>query len=270
MPIIRNGAVDLYFEVRGEGETLVLSSGLGGTGGYWAPQIEALARRFRVVTYDHAGSGRSSRDVGARSLAEFASDMHAVIRASGVEQAHVMGHAVGGITGLQMAIQSPETVRSLVMVNAWGAPDPHIARCFSVRSKLLTDSGLDAYIEAQPIFLYPACWMSEREAQLREAARHQPGHMPSRPDLLDRIAAFQRFAPSDASLAAVTMPVLCLATRDDMLVPWTASETLARRLGNAKFVLLPWGGHASSQSAPEDFDAALADFYSPFTEELVP
>lgn len=172
------------------------------------------------------------------------------------------------MTGLQLALLAPELVQSLVVVNGWGAPDPHIRRCFSVRCNLLRDSGPEAYVEAQPLFLYPAPWISERDAKLRQAARHTPDHMPVQDDLLDRIEAFSNFAPSDAALAALKVPVLCTATEDDMLVPWTASKALADRLGNGSFVLFAKGGHASSQTDPASFNAAIARFHDAFLKEL--
>jgi len=268
MPVTESGGVAIHFDICGAGETLVLSAGLGGTSGYWDPQVEALSRRFRVVRYDHAGSGRSGRDVGPRSVAEFAADLEAVILASGAERAHVLGHAVGGMTGLQLAMDRPGRVASLVIANGWGAPDPHVTRCFSVRRNLLNACGVAAYVEAQPLFLYPAAWAQAHEASLRAAARHQPVHMPSPADLLSRIAAFEAFAPADAALAGVDVPVLCLSTRDDMLVPWTASEALARRLPRAGFLCLPSGGHASSQTEPEAFMAALSGFHDQVPRQL--
>jgi len=268
MPIAYNGDIELHYDVKGAGETLLLSSGLGGSCEYWAPQVDELSRKFRVVTYDHAGCGKSSRSVGSRSVTDFAMDMKAVLAASGVSKAHIMGHAVGGMMGLQLALIEANVVQSLVIANGWGAPDPHIKRCFSVRSALLRNSGAVAYVEAQPLFLYPAPWISKRDAQLRQSARHAPDHLPVEADLLDRIEVFQNYEPSDTPLRALSVPILCTATADDMLVPWTASKALADRLGNGHFVLFPEGGHASSQTDPNTFNTAVAQFHEVYAKEF--
>ena len=68
MPTVSLGDGDLYYEERGEGPPLLLVPGLSGLGSFWAFQVEAFSRDFRVVVHDHRGTGRSthSRIVGER------------------------------------------------------------------------------------------------------------------------------------------------------------------------------------------------------------
>lgn len=54
-------AAGLYYEEHGSGPPLILSAGLGGSGNYWLPNLPALAERYRVILYDHRGTGRSDR-----------------------------------------------------------------------------------------------------------------------------------------------------------------------------------------------------------------
>ncbi|HWU13456.1 MAG TPA: alpha/beta fold hydrolase, partial [Caulobacter sp.] len=100
---MQGGTVDgLYYEVHGEPAagraTVILSAGLGGSGAFWAPQMDALLQRFRVVLYDHRGTGRSARDLppGPYGVRDMADDIVKVMDALGLERAHVVGHAAGG------------------------------------------------------------------------------------------------------------------------------------------------------------------------------
>jgi aminoacrylate hydrolase len=148
----------LHFEEHGPAGAppVILSAGLGGTGGYWRPNLAALAAGHRVVLYDHRGTGRSDRALPAGlQVEDMADDVVALMDGLGLDRAHFVGHAAGGLIGLQLAVQAPQRLRSLVVVNGWSRLDPHFARCFEARLALLRDTGPRAYLRAQPIFLYP-------------------------------------------------------------------------------------------------------------------
>ena len=243
-------------------ETILLSAGLGGSANFWAPQMGALKQRFNVLLYDHRGTGRSVRTLtDPHSVDAMAADMRVVMDASKVKWAHVMGHAAGGLAGLVLALKSPKRVGKLVVVNGWSRPDPHIARCFEARIALLRKSGKRAYVRAQPIFLYPAAWISENTAQLDAEEEHLVKGFPGTDLMLARIEALLAF-DIDAKLPKIAAPVLVSASADDMLVPVSCSKRLAERLPNATLDITPWGGHAMSVTDPDTFNAALTDFLS--------
>jgi aminoacrylate hydrolase len=250
----------LHYEVHGAGdETVVLSAGLGGSGAFFAPQMDALTARYRVVLYDQRGTGRSDRALPSPySVAHMAADIARVIEAVG-GPAHAIGHAAGGLAGLQLALDRPDLVRSLTVINGWSRPDPHIARCFRTRISLLNDSGPEAYVHAQPLFLYPANWISENAARLAEEEHHHLAGFQGRDNMLARINALLAFDIDDR-LGDITAPVLVSASTDDMLVPSLCSERLAQRLANATLDIAPWGGHAFTATAPDAFNTTLLAF----------
>ena len=241
-------------------ETILLSAGLGGSANFWTPQMAALTARFNVLLYDHRGTGRSVRTLTQpHSVDAMAADMRLVMEAAKVKTAHVMGHAAGGLAGLTLALKSPKRVGKLVVVNGWSRPDPHIARCFEARIALLKKSGKRAYVRAQPLFLYPASWISENTAQIEAEEEHMVKGFPSTDVMLARIEALLAF-DIDAKLPKIAAPVLLSASHDDMLVPYTCSRRLAERLPNATLDVCAWGGHAMSVTDPMVFNSAVMDW----------
>jgi aminoacrylate hydrolase len=252
----------IYFEEHGppNGEPLVLSPGLGGSGAYWAPNLTALAERYRVIVYDHRGTARSDRKLPDTLLVEdMADDVLALLDALGLERAHVVGHAAGGLIGLALALAAPHRLARLVVVNGWSALDPNTARCFEARLALLRDSGVHAYLRAQPIFLYPATWTSEHRDSLDEEIKAQLAAFPGAETMEKRIAALQTFYAEDR-LQQISAPVLGIAAKDDLLVPYTCTLALAEGIPGASAALMDWGGHACNVTDPDRFNALVLDF----------
>jgi aminoacrylate hydrolase len=240
--------------------TLVLSSGLGGSARFWDGDLALLGEHFRVLVYDQAGTGRSPAELaegyGIRHMAE---EVAGLLDDLAIRQCHWVGHALGGLVGLELSLLRPGLLQSQVLINAWSSPNPHSARCFSVRKQLLRDSGPQAFVQAQALFLYPADWIAANGERLAADEAHALAHFPDTGNLLKRIHALESF-DIEARLAQIVTPSLVIANRDDMLVPWQRSEHLARHLPNAELALLAYGGHASSISDPAPFQRVLLDY----------
>lgn len=250
----------LYWESQGpaDGETVVLSAGLGGSGHYWESQLPALRERYRVLVYDHFGTGRSGGEIPEYyTVADMADELEAMLVTADAGRVHLVGHALGGLIGIELARRTPERVGSLFLINAWASPNAHTRRCFSVRRTLLDEAGPAASLEAQPLFLYPPVWIAENSEWLEQESAHALASFPPRDNLLRRMAALQAWQPSAVDLAKVRTDAMVLGSRDDALVPWSCSQELAQRLPNASVRLLPVGGHAVNVTEPERVNALL-------------
>ena len=262
---MRSGTADgLHYEVHdgphAAAATVILSAGLGGSGAFWAPQMAALTSRFRVVLYDHRGTGRSVRELAnPHSVDAMADDIVAVMDAAGLLSAHVVGHAAGALAGLALALRHPARLDKLVVVNGWSGPDPHIRRCFDTRLSLLKDSGPQAYVHAQPLFLFPANWISQNHERLAAEETHHLAAFPAREIMLARIEALLAF-DINARLGEIAAPVLVSASSDDMLVPVLCAKRLAQGLPNATLDIVPWGGHGFTVVTPQAFNTSLLAF----------
>jgi aminoacrylate hydrolase len=240
--------------------TVLLSSGLGGTAGYWAPQLAALKARYRVVTYDQAGTGRNKRDLpGDHSIAAMADEILAVLDATKTDKVHVVGHALGGLAALDLAVRHPGRVRSLTVVNGWARVHAHTKRCFELRLMLLKHEGPAAYVKAQPIFLYPADWLAKNAERAAQEEAHGLAGFQGADTLRRRIAALLAF-DATPHLATLRTPTLISAARDDVLVPCSMSEQLAAAIPGATLDMAPWGAHAINVTEPDAFNAMLLGF----------
>jgi aminoacrylate hydrolase len=256
--------VTVYFEVHGrkepDAQTILLSSGLGGSGGYWAPQMEMLEQHFRVVVYDHRGTGRTGGAVPADGgISAMADDVLEIASQLNLETFHFMGHALGGLIGLDLALRKPGLLDSLVLINAWSKADPHSGRCFDTRISLLENSGVEAFVKAQPLFLYPAIWMSENAERLAKDDAHGVAHFQGRDNVLRRIAALRAFDVDDR-LSEIGNRTLVVAAKDDLLVPYTRSMRLAEGLPNAELFMLDEGAHAVNITDARGFNVGVEKF----------
>lgn len=254
-------AAGLYHELHGDpaAPPLLLSSGLGGSADYWRPNLAALAERYRVILYDHRGTGRSGPAAGPITIGAMADDVLALLDALGIGRTHLIGHAAGAIIGLALALKMPDRLGRLVAVNGWSSPDPHFVRCFDTRLALLRASGARAYVHAQPIFLYPANWISEQSDRLAAEEETQLAHLPAASMIERRIQALRAFDIA-ARLGEIGTGVLALAAADDMLVPSRCSARLAQAIPGARLATIAWGGHACNVTDAAGFNALVLDF----------
>jgi aminoacrylate hydrolase len=252
----------MNYEVTGKPgtEAVVLSAGLGGAAAFWAPQRAALEEHFQVVAFDQRGTGRNAEPLPEDySIGHMADDVAEVLDRAGIARAHFLGHALGGLVGLDLARRHPERLGRFVPVNAWARVERHSERCFDIRIGILKSQGPGAYVAAQPLFLHTAPYMAEHSEKLDAEIAHGTAGFQGEANLLRRIAALRAF-DARADLAGITAPTLVAASRDDLLVPWTASRALSEGLSNAKLWLTETGGHAFTVERPEPFNRVLVEF----------
>jgi aminoacrylate hydrolase len=237
-----------------------MSAGLGGHGAYWLPQVVALAERYRVILYDHRGTGHSDRALaGPYGAADMAADIERILDGLSLPAAHVVGHAAGGIAGLELARVAPERVASLTIVNGWAKADPYFKRCFEIRLALYEAGGATAYLKAQPLFLFPAEWISARLDEIDRQIPAQAASFQAEAVLRMRIKALSDFDVLDA-LPRIRTATLLVSAKDDMLVPAHCSTMLAEGLPVARHIEMAWGGHGVNVTDPEGFNRHLLQF----------
>jgi pimeloyl-ACP methyl ester carboxylesterase len=127
-PALKTGRIttegdDLYYEVRGQGQPLLMIAGGGGDGWWYIPTAERLANEYKVILYDRRANARSTMNHPDHfDIAQQSRDAVAVLHAAGETSAFVFGNSSGAIIALDMAVTQPQAVRAVI------AHEPPLAR----------------------------------------------------------------------------------------------------------------------------------------------
>ena len=259
MPAITVGKATLHYDERGDGDgaPIVLLHGLGSSSADWALQLPVLAAQHRVLAVDLPAHGRSSRPRGRLTVAAMATAVAGLLRALGVSPAHVVGLSIGGCVALTLALDHPERVRSLALVNAFARLRPAGPRG---ALRMLTRLGLLAGAPMRVVAAHVARGLFPRPDQhaLYLAAVASLGGG-SRPTYLASILALLAFDVR-RRLTEVRCPTLVVAGDRDMTVPLAAKTLLQRSIPGAELLVVPDSGHATPCDQAERFNAALLAF----------
>jgi aminoacrylate hydrolase len=258
MPRLDAAGCDINFEVHGDGEPVMLLTGLSGNGSGWGSQIESFSRDFLTIVPDHPGAGLSGNPSEGFSISNHAAAMAELIRHLGCGPAHLVGSSTGGAIALVMALDHPDVVRSVALTSAWARSDDHFRHQFAVRKDVLETMGKRAYAETTALFLfsprffrdsYPvvAGWVTS----VADGAS-DPANMSARIDMILAHDCLDR-------LGSIEVPTLVLVGRDDVCTPPQLSEELAEHIPGAVLTVMD-GGHLIYKEAPTEFHRIVAEF----------
>lgn len=107
----------VWYDELGEGEPLVLLHGGAVDSRFFEHNVGPLAERFRVIAADLWGHGRSADRDGSFSYDSFATDVEELIERVAGGSAHLVGHSIGSVVALTVAMRRPELVRKLVIIS---------------------------------------------------------------------------------------------------------------------------------------------------------
>jgi len=234
---------ELYYEEFGQGEPLVMVPGLGAHSRIWGPFPKMLAERRRVIVYDPRGLGRSAADSRPLSLELMASDVAAVLDASGAEKADVLGASLGSLVALRFALDFGRRAGRLVLVT----PAPVRTRYgdWLVQTlRLLAERvSPEEFIQALMLFSFSPPFFDKSYGMIKEVGRMlAPSH--SEMEQIKRQLEMLKDVELPQDLSAIDVPVLILAGQRDVLAPIEAARRLASKLRRSELVSFPDAGHS--------------------------
>jgi 3-oxoadipate enol-lactonase len=214
---------------------LVLVGSLGSTLEMWRPNVEALARKLRVVRIDNRGHGGSPIPPGDYRMADLAGDVLATLDSLGIDRFHYCGLSLGGMIGMYLGSEHPERVLSLALccTSAWFPDkDPWLDRIAAVEA-----SGTAPIAETVVQRWYTPDWAAAHPETVAESVAMIAGT----PDVGYRgcCAAIVAWDHRDR-LPAITAPTLVIAGDGDLATPIEPhARTIADGIPGARLEVLP-------------------------------
>ena len=218
--------VTLSFDVTGPeaAPVVVFSNSLGADATMWDGVVPIVAERYRCLTYDTRGHGRSGSSDAVVSVDDLATDLSGLLDHVGVASAHIAGLSLGGMTAQALASSHPERMRSEILMATTAHLPPE--QFWLDRAETVRQRGTEAVVDA----LVPR-WFT-------------PAFVAARPDIIDKMrrallgvdrVGYGRCCEAIGSmdlrdrLRTISVPTLVIAGALDPVTPPSMSEALQRR-----------------------------------------
>src|ERR1043166_1303948 len=248
MAILKTGEVDLYYEVSGEGEPVILIQGVGVIGEGWRCQVKELEHSFETLIFDNRGIGKSGPARGPITIESMAKDIGALMDSRQWESAHLVGHSMGGVIAQQLALSEPGRVRSLSLLCTFARgrdaarPTPWVL-WMSLRTRLGSrrmrrKAFLEMLIPRQALCREDLDKLATEFASLigRDLAT-QP------PILMKQLGALAKHDISNHLRELKSVPALVMSADEDRIALPKYGMDLASRIPRARFELIKSASH---------------------------
>jgi 3-oxoadipate enol-lactonase len=259
--IFINGTSVYYVDSGGSGSPIVFSHGLLWDSTLFAPQIAVLKDGYRCVAYDHRGQGRSADGTGhAIDMETLAIDAAALIETLGLGRVHFCGLSMGGFIGMQLAINRPELIRSLVLLETSADPEPFPSKMkYRVLNFAARWLGLKVVANSVTGILFGRTTLRDpsRAAELLAWKKHLLSNRRSIWRAVNGVILREGIYDR---LARISAPTLVVVGEEDVATVPAEAERMASAISGSKLVRIPNAGHSASVEQPGAVTTAIAEF----------
>jgi 3-oxoadipate enol-lactonase len=260
MPEYRTSGGPMSYRERGDGEDpVVLLHAFPLNGRMWAPQMEALADRRRVIAPDYPGFGRSPRPPAQPDVRYYAEQVGELLDGLKLDRVILGGLSMGGYIAFACLRLFPERIRALLLASTRPDPDPEEAReARREVARRVAEEGIEVLPKLQMGRLLASDTLKNKK-DLVESVRDMI--LESSPDgVVAALGAMRERPDSTELLGKINVPTLVVGgVEDDLSTPHIMAE-MAKKIPDSRHLSFPRAGHLSNLEAPGEFNAALREF----------
>ena len=261
MAIIKFNNNSIYFEEHGKGNPLILIAGLGSDSQSWLPVVDKLTKHFRVITFDNRGLGRSAQDNSGITIKKMTDDCVELIRHLKLSSVYILGHSMGGMIALDLAIRYPEMVDKLILEATAPKLNKRNTELF-YDWVLYLKSGMEKYLWFKNIFYWifsPEFF--ENNGMLTQAVNMAVEYPYPQSDVsfenqFNAISIYNCIS----EINKIQAPTLIINGEIDMLFPSSETAELFKYITQAQTIIIPKAAHSIHMENPEDFSNNVISF----------
>src|SRR5271165_7152023 len=243
----------IHYSEAGQGPTVILLHGLGANAGIWVANIGPLSAHYHVIALDQIGFGHSDKPLIDYKIATFVDFLYGFMQSQRIVKATLVGNSLGGWIALDFALQHPEMVEKLVLVDAGGLSFESAPPTIN-----LNPASLDDTKKVLAVVFYNQAMVTDLAvaAVFSRHLKDNDGYTIRR--TMDGIITTNQ--REDTKLSSVHTPTLVVWGANDALLPLSMGERFHSGISGSKLVAIKECGHVPQLEKPEEFNRALLDF----------
>lgn len=259
MPYAKVNNVNLYYEVHGEGDPVILICGLGSQMVSWATQVPIYSKHFKVVVFDNRGSGKSDKPEERYLTSDMADDTAALMEELGIESAHVVGKSMGGMIAQWLAINYPEKVQNLVMGCSSASRDEVGNEILRMGREIATKIGPKAVWLMSLYMGYNREYIEQNLGTIKQAMDTVPDDPEALKGYIGQSYACEGHNALDL-LKTISSKTLVMLGENDLIASPKRSTVLADQIPNSELKVFSGVGHGFWRERQKEVDELVLDF----------
>jgi len=227
----------------------------------WEKQVEFLQKDFLCVTYDIRGLGKSNPGDGQFTMEMFADDSLTIIAELELDKPVLCGLSMGGYLGFRALERAQEIFSAAILCDTRAESDSDAAKLKRANAIYqINMDGVEKFVEG----FIPNCFSEKfKTDNIEEYTTYLERSKKSNPiGVKGSLLAMMGRASTTSFLPQIKIPTLLLCGVEDNLTPPTEMKTIADKIPNSKYLVVPEAGHMTPIENPEFVNAAIKDFLS--------
>ena len=252
----------IFYQIKGEGEPLVLIMGFGADGDVWEKHLAEYEKHFKCIVIDNRGVGKSDQPEGPYSTWMMAADVVAVMDHAGIDKARIAGISMGGAITQELVLNYPKRVQSVALISTWPKFNNYAKTVYQNLKKLRVTSKPDEFLELLQLWVFAPPFyqngMNDLKAGQEGAlATTNPQTRNGFEGQLDACINHDTVS----RLNEISVPTLITCGDMDIFTPPEFSKILHEGIANSEYVAFPTGGHVHHWEDLKNFNDITTRFF---------